>query len=122
MERRIDLSNVDLEVAAAAISEREGSWRRDGFSIESMTWMDNEADWPRPVLTDRATVQRPMSLRLLLRRADGAEVEFEFYAGGWADVATFDPATDDVWQNYVELESAGDFGPLLDQVVGRLTS
>jgi hypothetical protein len=83
--------------------------------------MDNEADWPRPLVTDRAFVLRPMSLGLMLRRADGAEAEVVLYAGGWADVATFQPEAGDVWQDYVELDSADEFGALLDRVVARLT-
>jgi hypothetical protein len=120
VERRVDLSNVDLDAAATAIAQREASWRTRGFSIAAMTWTNNEDDWPRPVRTDRARVRRPMSLRLELRRADGAEVEFEFYAGGWADVGTYDPTSGTVWQNSIELESSDNFGPLLDEVVAHL--
>src|SRR5436190_424683 len=106
VERRIDLSNLDLDAALGAIKVRESAWETQGFSIDRLTWMDNEADWPRPLLTDRAGAQRPMSLGLMLRRGDGAEVEVVLYAGGWADVATFNPHAGDVWNDYVELESA----------------
>jgi hypothetical protein len=90
VDRRIDLSNLDLDAAAVAMASRVEQWRSAGLTVGEMTWMDNDAAWPRR-LEPRESVTRPMSVGIQLHRPDGAEAEVVLYAGGWADFAVFVP-------------------------------
>ncbi|GAA0552930.1 hypothetical protein GCM10010172_39310 [Paractinoplanes ferrugineus] len=120
MERRIDLSNLDLDEAAALIGRRRAKWLRLGLIVETPTWIDNEADWPAPLLTDREQVRRPMSLGLRLQ-GQASEAQFVLYAGGWVDVDYVPVASDEVITEYVELNDVHDFAALVDRVAARLT-
>lgn len=120
MERRIDLSNLDLDRAAADIETKRDSWLVAGLSIGEVTWMDNEVPWPRPIVVDRSAVVRPMSLGLRIELGSTAEATLVVYAGGWADVALYGIGDDHVLSQYVELESAEEVGPLVDRAVARL--
>jgi hypothetical protein len=102
MERRIDLSNLDLDEATSATAARRSGWLARGLRVHPLTWMDNDAPWPRPLLTERSAVNRPMSLGLRLEGEAGAEAEFMVYAGGWVDVGLVAPGGDQVVQEYVE--------------------
>jgi len=121
VERRIDLSNIDLDMAAGAIAAREPGWVAAGLSVDTPTWMDNDVAWPAPVVTTRADVLRPRSLGLHVRRGDDMEAEIVLYAGGWVDTAwvNFRSGAEPV-QEYVEVDSADQFGPLLDRIVANL--
>lgn len=120
MERRIDLSNLDLDVAARAVSCRADRWRSVGLTVGELTWMDNEVGWPRP-LTGRDAAARPMSVGIRVRRSDGAEGEFVLYAGGWADFGVLLPGEDpEVIESYVEIDSADEFGSIVDRHFARL--
>ena len=121
MERRIDLSNLDLDRAADLIADRVPAWSLWGLTVHPPTWMDNEAEWPRPLVLDRGEVRRPMSVGLLVEgRAELAVAQFVLYAGGWADVDHLPLGGDDVVCEYVELDDVEAFGPLLDRVVVQL--
>src|SRR4051812_42500516 len=120
MERRIDLSNIDVDVVAKHIEDRLLSWKESGLIAGSITWLDNEAESPRPLVTNRAEVRRPMSVGLIMRRAPTAEAEFVVYAGGWADVASMIESDQAPVNSYVELETAEQFLPILDGLVQRL--
>lgn len=91
MERRIDLSNVDLDACRVVIDVRRDRWAKAGLRLRPLTWMDNLAAWPRPLVENRSEVLSPMSLGMTLDRADGAEAEVVVYAGGWADFTTWVP-------------------------------
>jgi hypothetical protein len=121
VERRIDLSNVDLDVAAEEIAARQPTWVAAGLSVDPPTWMDNDVPWPAPIATNRADVVRPRSLGLHVRRGDDIEAEIVLYAVGWADAAWvhFRSGAEPV-QEYVEVDSADQFGPLLDRIVANL--
>ena len=82
--------------------------------------MDNDTPWPEPLVEDRADVRRPKSLGVTVMLPDeAAGAEFVIYAGGWADAIAI--ARDGVvLDEYVEMESASEFGSLLDRVVERL--
>jgi hypothetical protein len=118
VERRIDLSNLDLDRAAVLIADRVPLWLSWGLTVSPPTWMDNEAEWPRPLLVDRQQVRNPMSLGL---QVEGPELvafaQFVLYAGGWADADHLSPGDDDVVSERVELDDAEDFGPLLDRII-----
>ena len=120
IERRIDLSNLDLDRAAATIAARRDGWVELGLTVHPITWMDNEAKWPRPLPTERSQVRRPMSLGLHVEGSGAAEAEVVLYAGGWADVAVVASSSTEPHQEYVELDDADEFGELLDRMVSRM--
>jgi hypothetical protein len=120
MERRIDLSNLDLDRAASIIAERRSRWMALGITVGDVTWMDSAAAWPRPLLTARDQARRPMSLGIRLRRGEG-EAEVVLYAGGWADADYLPADRQEVTSEYVELDHADEFGPLLNRIVAALT-
>jgi hypothetical protein len=119
VERRIDLSNLDLDVAHRAIEDRTPFWAAAGLVVDPVTWMDNDAEWPQPLLTERSAVRRPMSIGVIVRNGD-EEGEVVLYAGGWADFSTIVTGEDPVL-TYVEVEDANGFGPVLDRLFRRLT-
>jgi hypothetical protein len=123
MERRIGLSNLDLDQAEALIAERVPRWSAWGLIVSPPTWMDDAADWPRPLLLERREVHRPMSLGLQVEGQAGfVFAQFVLYAGGWADADYLPPGTENPISEYVELDDAAQFGQLLDRVVDQLRS
>jgi hypothetical protein len=120
MERRIDRSNLDLDQVADLITHRQTRWLALGITAEALTWMDNDADWPAPLLTDRNQARRPMSLGLHLL-GDTSEAQFVVYAGGWVDVEYVAAVSGEVVTEHVELENAYDLAGLLDAVAANLT-
>lgn len=118
MERRIDLSNLDLDAAARSIGERTPAWEALGLVVGPLTWIDNEESWPRTLVHDRAFVVRPMSLGLQVRGQGGDEVEVVLYAGGWADTAVM--VDGEAVDEYLELEAVDAFFVALDAMVARL--
>lgn len=120
MDRRIDLSNLDLDRAVAMIADRRTWWSALGLQTSAPTWMDNAGDWPRPLLVDRCTVHRPCSLGLRLHGGAG-QAEFVLYAGGWVDIDRFPAGTDEMISEYVELDDIETFGVLLDRITIDLT-
>jgi hypothetical protein len=120
VDRRIDLSNLDLDRAAELVASRRPEWVELGLTVHPITWMDNDAQWNRPVLTERSGISRPMSLGLRIEGGAPAEAEIILYAGGWADVNLVAASSAEVESEYIELETPEEFGPLLDRVVLRL--
>jgi hypothetical protein len=120
VERRIDRSNLDLDVAHRAIEVRTAFWAAAGLVVHPVTWMDNDAEWPQSLLPERSVVRRPMSIGVIVRNGD-EEGEVVLYAGGWADFTTIVTGEDPVL-TYVELEDADEFGPVLDRLFRCLTS
>lgn len=121
MLRRIDLSNLDLDHAACLIARCTPAWLSRGLTIDPITWMDNGTGWPAPLLADRNQAIRPKSLGLRLRGQD-SEAEVVLYAGGWADLDYARPGSDEVISEYIELETAEEFGPVLDRITDLLTN
>ncbi|WP_153029692.1 hypothetical protein [Amycolatopsis sp. YIM 10] len=121
MERRIDLSNLDLDRAAEMVAARCAGWRERGLMVAELTWMDNDVSWPAPLLRDRGLVSRPKSLGARVH-GEAGEAEFVLYAGGWADVMVIHPHIDEPASEYVELDDVEEFGSVLDRVVGFLAS
>lgn len=121
VERRIDLANIDLDECLAVIDERLSRWSEAGLTLRSLTWMDNDSPWPRPLLVNRADVASPMSLGVALDRPDGAEAEVVVYAGGWADFTTWVPGHEPV-QTYQEIDDPAGFATCLDSSLAPLVS
>jgi hypothetical protein len=80
VERRIDLSNLDLDRAAEMVAARCAGWRERGLMAAELTWMDNDVSWPAPLLRDRGQASRPMSLGV---RVHGDAGEAEFGVAPW---------------------------------------
>jgi hypothetical protein len=49
VEGRVDLSNLDLDKAAAMVVDRRAGWLALGLAVDELTWMDNDMQWPAPV-------------------------------------------------------------------------
>lgn len=80
MERVVDLDAVLVELLT-----RGESWRRSGLSAGTWTWRDASAQWPQPIVSDRAVVHDPESLGMTLRFGDD-DAAIVLWRGGWADV------------------------------------
>ncbi len=120
MERRIDLSNLNLDVAADAVAARRLLWAASGLSVDALTWMDNDVAWPAPIVTVRAQVKRPLSLGIHLHGDGSVEAEIVLYAGGWADASWVLGEKVHAVNEYVELDTIDEFTSLLDRVVAEL--
>jgi len=74
VERRIDLSNLDLDRAAAMVAARRVGWRERGLMVAELTWMDNDVSCPAPLVRDRGQARRPMSLGMRVYAETGGGV------------------------------------------------
>jgi hypothetical protein len=119
VERRIDLSSLDLDRAVVIVAARRAGWHELGLVADELTWMDNDVSLPAPLLRDRSQARRPMSLGVRVH-GDAGEAEFVLYAGGWVDVVVIHPGIEEPTAEYVELDDVEEFGPVLDRVVGLL--
>ncbi|MGI5339164.1 hypothetical protein ACQEVS_18135 [Streptomyces sp. CA-181903] len=91
---------IDLDQAAAAITERFPYWETMGLKARPLTWRDETARWPRPLLTERAAVHDPDSVGLVLTGPNETELHVVLFRGGWADI------------DYCADFDGGDFGSL----------
>ncbi len=117
MERRVDLSNIDLDEVAAAVGARSTTWAGAEIVVDAITWMDYDDEWPRPLLTDRHAARRPMSVGVELSRHDRAGALIVVYAGGWADADAVVRGLPETLSEYTELDEPSDVEPILDRVV-----
>lgn len=112
---------LDLDRVAAIITDRRAQWASAHRLVaDPVTWMGADADWPRPLLTDRLQVGSPMSVDVRVHGNDG-EAQNAVYAGGWADAdyARFDVDHSAI-SEHVELDGADSVRTLLDRVVTHL--
>ncbi|MBC2875855.1 MULTISPECIES: hypothetical protein [Streptomyces] len=77
---------IDLDQAAAAIAERLPHWHALGLAAQPLTWRDETASWPRPLLTERASAHDPDSVGLVLTGPNDTELHVVLFRGGWADI------------------------------------
>jgi hypothetical protein len=120
-QRRIDMPILDLDRVAAIITDRRRQWASEhGLVADPVTWMDADADWPRPLLTDRSQVISPMSVGIVIH-GDVGEAQIVVYAGSWADAdyARLD-IDDPMVSEYVELDDADSVRTLRDRVIKHL--
>ncbi|MFI6107480.1 hypothetical protein [Streptomyces sp. NPDC051310] len=108
---------VDLDEAAALLVERVARWRSAGLAVGEMTWRDGEAAWPQPLETDRARVNDPDSVGLVVSDSAEAELSVVLFRGGWADVDFFDGLDDGGSLPASDIDSAADFAARMDQWV-----
>lgn len=120
-QRRIDVPILDLDRVAAIIADQRARWDSAyGLVADPVTWMDADAGWPRPLLTDRSQAGTPMSVGVIIR-GDDREAQIVVYAGGWADAdyVRFD-IDDSMVSEYTELDDADSITHLLERVVAHL--
>ncbi|MFI0976147.1 hypothetical protein ACH4SP_03855 [Streptomyces sp. NPDC021093] len=110
---------VDLDEAAAVLAERVARWRSAGLAVGELTWRDGEAEWPQPLETDRARVNDPDSLGLVISGPAEAWLSVVLFRGGWADVDFFDGLDDGGALPASDIESAADFAARTDQWIVR---
>ncbi|MEU4359127.1 hypothetical protein [Streptomyces virginiae] len=77
---------VDLDEVAAVLAAQTVGWRSAGLEVGQVTWRDAEASWPQPLEADRARVQNPDSLGVVISGPGEAELSVVLFRGGWADV------------------------------------
>ncbi|MEU3226691.1 hypothetical protein ABZ695_26520 [Streptomyces sp. NPDC006976] len=111
---------IDLDRAAAKITERRHGWETVGLTVGSVTWRDETASWPQPLQTDRSLVIEPDSIGVRITNAAGIEAHITLYRGGWADLDTL--TGDNVVCDAPQVTSADAFGTLLDVHVARFLS
>ena len=77
---------VDLDALAGRLTSVVEEWRCRA-TVGPLTWHDEVAGWPRPIASDRSTVQVPDSLGFTLQpHATEGELDIVIWTGGWADV------------------------------------
>ncbi|RPK67158.1 hypothetical protein EES42_23050 [Streptomyces sp. ADI95-17] len=111
---------IDLDQAAAKITERRHGWETVGLTVGSVTWRDETASWPQPLQTDRSLVIEPDSIGVRITNTVGIEAHITLYRGGWADLDTL--TGDNVVCDAPQVASADAFGTLLDVHVARFLS
>ncbi|MCW2926654.1 MAG: hypothetical protein JWM86_622, partial [Thermoleophilia bacterium] len=120
IERRIDLTNIDLDDIATAVDARRPAWAEAGISVRPVTWVDHDAEWPAPLSTDRASITAPRSIGFFLDGPGSAETEFVVYAAGWADTDFVTELDGPVSSGYVELYTADEFVAVMDRIVAQV--
>ncbi|MET9520590.1 hypothetical protein [Streptomyces sp. NPDC002994] len=110
---------VDLDEAAVVLAERVAHWRSAGLAVGEMTWRDWEAEWPQRLETDRARVNDPDSLGLVISGSAEAELSVVPFRGGWADADFFDGLDDAGALRASDIESAADFAARMGQWIVR---
>lgn len=76
---------VDLDALAERLRFAAEEWRRHA-RVGSFTWRDELAEWPQPIVRDRAAVEVPESLGIRLSRDCDDEMDIVVWTGGWADI------------------------------------
>lgn len=75
---------IDLDELARRFDRLRPEWERTA-RVGPFTWRDEQAAWPQPIVSDRATVKTPESLGIRLHQ-DEDEAEIVVWAVGWADI------------------------------------
>jgi hypothetical protein len=120
MERRDGFSNICLDAVAGVVAARRIELEARGLAVAQPTWMDLDAPWPAPLVTDRTEIGCARSIGVQLCGPAGAEGLIVVYAGGWADIDYVLPGGDVLKSEYVELDDAGEFEPLFMRVCTSL--
>lgn len=75
---------VDLDELASRLEPVLADWSRTA-RVGQLTWRDEQAAWPQPITTDRASVHVPESLGVRVASGED-EIEVCVWTGGWADI------------------------------------
>ena len=77
---------VDLDLVVAELQARRAGWESRGLDVGAFTWRDAQADWPQPIVTDRARVAEPESLGMIMEASPDRLAQLVLWRGGWADL------------------------------------
>lgn len=75
---------VDLDDLAAKLGSHISQWATIA-TVSALTWRDEKASWPQPIVTDRAAVEVPESLGFTVSTGADDVLQVVVWAGGWAD-------------------------------------
>ena len=75
---------VDLDDLASKLAPHLSRWETVA-TVSGLTWRDEKASWPQPIVTDRAAVQVPESLGLTVSNGPDDALQVVVWTGGWAD-------------------------------------
>ncbi|WP_157577721.1 hypothetical protein [Phycicoccus jejuensis] len=89
---------VDLDELATRLERARAEWERTA-RVGPLTWRDEQAPWPQPIVHERCAVAVPESVGVVLRRGED-EAEFVVWTGGWADIGML--LDGEVWDLYAE--------------------
>jgi hypothetical protein len=78
------VTGIDLDELARRLERLRPEWERLA-TVGPLTWRDDRASWPQPIVSDRASVKVPELLGVRLQPGDD-EAEFVVWIGGWADI------------------------------------
>jgi hypothetical protein len=77
-------SLIDLDSLAERVRELSTGWQKSA-TVSPLTWRDEDATWPQPIVEDRALVSSPESLGFGVTTSAG-ELRMVAWIGGWFDV------------------------------------
>jgi hypothetical protein len=77
---------LDLDQVARELTRLRPGWAERGITAGQLTWRDAQAEWPKPIVTDRTTVAEPESVGMTLTAANGTQAILILWRGGWGDV------------------------------------
>jgi hypothetical protein len=106
--------------AAAVLAQRTVGWTSVGLEVGRATWRDAEASWPQPLETERARVQDPDSVGVVISGPAEAVLSVVLFRGGWADVDFVADLDDAGFLPAWGITSASDFATRMDQWVDRV--
>ncbi|WP_053071620.1 hypothetical protein [Cellulomonas sp. A375-1] len=114
---------IDLDLAAAQISDRGAEWQARGLRVGPITWRDQARTWPNQVVAGRAQAAEPDSVGVKVT-CGGEEGELVLYAGGWADVLYWggdgaSEVVDEMVGDYDSPLTQEDFARVLEAFGGR---
>jgi hypothetical protein len=75
---------VDLDELARRLQPVLTEWTKTA-RVGPLTWRDEKAEWPKPITSDRSSVDLPESLGLRIESGVD-EIKVCVWAGGWADI------------------------------------
>ncbi|MGN8049120.1 hypothetical protein ACTJKO_05480 [Curtobacterium sp. 22159] len=78
---------VDLDGLASRLLPDLQRWQQS-VQVGPVTWRDENAEWPQPIVDDRSAVEVPESLGLRLWHGSD-EFEIVIWTGGWVDAGSF---------------------------------
>ena len=96
---------VDLDELAFRLERMRPEWEQTAH-VGPLTWRDERSPWPQPIVSDRASVETPESVGVVLRRGDD-EAEFVVWTGGWADIGMlFDGEPTELYAEFPDVDGA----------------
>ncbi|MEU4298596.1 hypothetical protein AB0F92_29055 [Kitasatospora aureofaciens] len=111
---------IDLDEAAAEVTDRAPGWRAAGLTVGRVTWRDETAPWPQRLEVNRSLVNDPDAVGVLVSGPAEAELSVALFRGGWADVDYVVGMDDASALPASGIASAREFGIQLDSWVAHV--